>query len=33
LAQEFEIAREQRAEAAWSSWLTRVFGDDGNGSG
>ena len=21
------------AEAAWSSWLTRVFADDGNGSG
>ena len=23
----------QRAEAAWSSWLTRVFGGEGNGSG
>jgi hypothetical protein len=23
----------RRAEAAWSSWLTRVFGGDGNGSG
>ena len=22
-----------RAEAAWSSWLARVFGDEGNGSG
>ena len=25
--------QQQRVEAAWSSWLTRVFGGDGKGSG
>jgi hypothetical protein len=41
MARQFEIARDidvdgahpQRAEAAWSSWLTHGFGGDGRGSG
>jgi hypothetical protein len=41
MARQFEIARDiavdgadqQRAKAAWSSWLTRMFGGHGNGSG
>ena len=41
MARQFEIAWDidvdgadpLRAEAAWSSWFTRVFGGGGNGSG
>jgi hypothetical protein len=28
-----EGVNQREAEAAWSSWLTRVFGGDGNASG